>query len=185
MARLEMKAGTVELEITADYGGNPLLQDEDEARRAVKSVLQVRSGGQVASLQDLAPVSVENRSQWDPDAPTSFSPPPEGEAHQLVTAIWRWRPGTQEIVLGVPEGSLHDVLLWTRDDNLPGRQAKWMMLIEGESTPNLRVEHAAAAMATLTLTLTAGPGLGWVWITLCFVLMTGLGVWLCRPRRGR
>jgi len=141
VARLEVKTGAVALEITADYGANPLIADEDAARAAVKRILQVRANGQPRSLEDLAPMRLERRTQWDAEAPASFSPPPDDQEHQLLTATWRWQPDGTEIAFAVPKGSHHDVLLWTRDEHLPGRQAKWMLLIEGESTPVIPIQH--------------------------------------------
>lgn len=140
VAKLEIKEGIVQLEITADYGGNPMLADEDAARDAIKRILQVSE----RPLEDFAPLVFERRQQWDPATPASFSPPPDGQAHELLTAVWRWKPTAREIVFGVPDGSPNDVLLWTTADHLPGRQVQWMLLIEGEKTPAIPVPGAAA-----------------------------------------
>lgn len=139
VARLEVKDGFVQLEITADYGGNPMITDEVAAREAVKSILQVHLGGQVRRLEDLEPLKFEKRSQWDPNAPAAFAPAPDGQEHQLMTGIWRWPSHADHISLAVPQGNLHDVLLWTKQEHLPWKEAKWMLLIEGEMTPEIRV----------------------------------------------
>lgn len=139
VARLEVTPDRVNLEITADYGGNPLLPDETAAREAVKSILEVHLGGQVRRLEDLEPVKLEKRTQWDPETPASLAPPPDGQEHQLITGLWSWRPHTDFITLAVPKKNLHDVLLWTRDEKLPGKDARWMLLIEGDKTPEIRV----------------------------------------------
>jgi hypothetical protein len=170
VARLDMKAGSIHLEITADYGGNPLIEDEAAAREAVKRILQVHAGGQVWALEDLAPLNIQHRTQWDPQTPASFAPPQNGQDHQLLSAVWEWQPKVDELTLAVPKGHLHDVLLWTQDEHLPGKQAKWMLLIEGESTPVIHIPHT-------------GPK-GWI---ISLVAVVGLGLFLAgkRPRRQR
>lgn len=137
LAKLEVNPERVTLEITADYGGNPLIPDEAAARQAVLNSFQVYLGGQIRRLEELEPLKFETRTEWDPAAPAAMAPPPEGQAHQLLTGIWNWRPHTDRIVLGVPEKNPLDVLLWTQDEKLPGKDVKWMLLIEGEKTPEI------------------------------------------------
>ncbi|MDZ4289865.1 MAG: hypothetical protein U0984_18010, partial [Prosthecobacter sp.] len=143
VAKMQISEGVVQLEITADYGGNPMIPDEDTARAAVQKILQVHQGGQPKSLEDLAPLAFERRQQWDPATPASFSPAPDGQAHELLTAVWRWQPKTHEVAFGVPDGSPNDVLLWTTAEHLPGKQVQWMLLIEGEKTPMIQVPGPA------------------------------------------
>ncbi|SKA80568.1 hypothetical protein SAMN02745166_00655 [Prosthecobacter debontii] len=137
LAKLEVQPERVTLEITADYGGNPLIPDEAAAREAVLNSFHVYLGGQTQRLEELEPLRFETRMEWDPTAPTAMAPPPEGQTHQLLTGIWKWRPHTDHIVLGVPEKNPLDVLLWTQNEKLPGKEAKWMLLIEGEKTPEI------------------------------------------------
>lgn len=137
LAKLEVKPERVTLEITADYGANPLIPDEAAARKAVLNIFRVHIGGQTRSLEDLEPLRFETRTEWDPATPTAMAPPPEGQTHELLTGIWSWRPHTDRIVLGVPEKNPLDVLLWTQDEKLPGKDAQWMLLIEGEKTPEI------------------------------------------------
>jgi hypothetical protein len=99
VARLEVNGDCLRLEITADYGGNPLIEDEAEARRAVRSILRVSSGEKVRALEDLAPLRMELRSDWDPEAPTAFAPAPDGQPHQLLTAMWSWQADADEVTL--------------------------------------------------------------------------------------
>lgn len=168
VARLELTEGVVSLEITADYGANPLIADEAAARKAVKNILQVRSGGQTRSLETLAPLRLERSHQWDPAAPTAFAPPPEGEQHLLIQGKWSWKADAEEISFCVPNGNLHDVLLWTVHQPLRGTETKWLMLIEGEETPPLRVikaqpSRSLAWTALGSLPLTVLLILGWRW----------------------
>lgn len=143
VVRLEVKGDIVNLEITADYGGNPFITDEAEAREAVKGAMKLRTGDTLRALEDLAPMKLEKRSDWDADAPTAFAPAPDGQPHQLVTGIWQWQADAKvdEVTLVLPEVTGHDVLLWTRDEKLGDRQVKWMMLIGGESSPVIKLER--------------------------------------------
>lgn len=160
VARLETKPDLVTLEITADYGGNPLIVDAAAAQEAVKNIFEVRSGGKVRKLEELAPLRLESRSQWDPATPASLAPPPDGQAHLLITGLWSWKPDTDSMALAVPEKNLHDVLLWTRDEKLPGKDARWMLLIEGDSTPDIRIKPAALGSGLSFWLLVPGTVLG-------------------------
>lgn len=167
VARLEVKGYTLHLEITADYGGNPFITDEVDAGAAVKGAMKVRAGDTLRALEDLAPMKLEKRSQWDADAPTAFAPAPDGQPHQLVTGIWQWQADAKvdEVTLVLPEVTGHDVLLWTRDEKLGDREAKWMMLIGGESSPVIRLERSAVQGWKFLLSAAAVMGLlmaGWV-----------------------
>jgi hypothetical protein len=164
VARLELNGDALHLEITADYGGNPLIADEAAAREALQKILQVRSRGQGRTLEELAPLKFERRAEWDPLAPTAFAPAPDGQPHQLLTALWQWRADVGELSLAVPKGNLHDVLLWTRDEHLPGKQAQWMMLIEGENTPPIFIPRSSP----------------WKWLGGSAFVMAGLGLWFWR-----
>ena len=151
VAKVEITRDLVILEITADYGGNPMIADEEAARVALKNILQIHAGGQTHALETLAPLNFEHRQQWDPATPANFSPPPDGQTHQLLTAVWRWKPKAREIAFGVPDGSPNDVLLWTTAGQLPGKDVQWMLLIEGESTPAIQLPRHS--------------GMTWTWIT--------------------
>ena len=166
LARVEAVEGRVRLEITADPVGNPLLADEAAAVAAVRGSLQVRTEAGLRPLAELAPVRVEMRDRWDPEAPSFQSPPMEGEPHRLLTAVWEWRTPAEQVVFAVPRGNLHDVLLWRPARDEP---AQWRLLIEGESGPVILVPRAA------------GFPLAWL---LVGVLCTGLAGRLLRCRGG-
>lgn len=168
VARLETKPDLVTLEITADYGGNPLIVDEAAAREAVRSIFKVHSGGQVKGLEELSPLRMESRSQWDPATPASLAPPPDGQTHLLITGVWNWKPDADFMALAVPKKNLHDVLLWTRGEKLPGKDARWMLLIEGDKTPDIRVKPE-----------TLGPRFSsWLWFWLPVPALGLAGAWM-------
>jgi hypothetical protein len=140
LARVEAGEGGVRLEITADPAGNPLLVDETAAVEAVRRSLQVRTQSGLRPLEELAPVRLETRENWDPEAPLMQSPPAGDERHRLLTAVWEWQSPEEQVVFAVPRGNLHDVLLWRP---VQGEAAQWRLLIEGESGPAIPVPRAA------------------------------------------
>jgi hypothetical protein len=140
LARVEAREGWVRLEITADPVGNPLLADEAAAVAALRGSLQVHTGAGLRPLAELAPVRVETRERWDPEAPSFQSPPATDEPHRLLTAVWEWRAPAEQVVFAVPRGNLHDVLLWRPATDEP---AQWRLLIEGETGPAIVVSRAA------------------------------------------
>jgi hypothetical protein len=161
LARVEAREGWVRLEITADPVGNPLLADEAAAVAALRGSLQVRTGAGLRPLAELAPVRVETRDRWDPEAPSFQSPPAADEPHRLLTAVWEWRPPAEEVAFAVPRGNLHDVLLWRP---ARGEPALWRLLIEGETGPAIVVPRAAGfPIGWLLFGLVfAGLAAGWI-----------------------
>jgi hypothetical protein len=161
VAKLETGPGEVRLEITADYGANPMISDESDAKRAIRTVLRV---GEKA-LEDLAPMSIEHRRAWDPAMPAYQ----EGSNHELLTGVWQWKGCPPEVGFNVPSGSPNDVLLWTTAEHLAGKGAKWMMLIAGDKTPPIVVKSKSRH---------------WVLLTTAFGLMAIAALGFARPRRG-
>lgn len=164
LARVDAAAGRVRLEVTADPVGNPLLADEAAAAEAVQSSLQVRTGSGLRTLAELAPVRIEARDRWDPEAPAFQSPPAADTTHRLLTAVWEWQTHLEQVAFAVPRGNLHDVLLWRPAG---GEPARWTLLIEGETGPVIAVPPLAVTP----------PG----WLLPGLVLAGLTGVWLrCR-----
>ncbi len=132
--------GSLRLEITADYGGNPMLNSEAEARDALQDILRIDVDGTEHKLKELAPLKLNRRDQFDPTSP--MPPPPEaaGTKHQLLTAVWQWQPPAGwSVRFKVPKGSIHDVLFWRHEGaDLP----QWRVLISGDSTPAMQAPQA-------------------------------------------
>ena len=121
------------LEITADYGGNPLITDELVAREALIDPIRLRRDETLVPLAELSAASVTQHDNWAEFAPASYLPSDtEAQPHTLITAAWRWRSEEPEIVFEMPKGKLHDVLLWTRDQTNPDAPPKWMLLLAGD-----------------------------------------------------
>lgn len=130
----------VQLEITADYGGNPLIADEAAAKESLLDPIRLRSGDTLVLLSKIAAASISQHSNWAEFAPASYLPSDtESQTHSLITASWRWRSETPEIVFEMPEGKLHDVLLWTHDETNPAAPPKWMLLLAGDKSKAIPV----------------------------------------------
>ncbi len=128
------------LEVTADYGSNPMLIDEAAACAALADPIRLRRNDVLVPLSDMATATVSPQHDWAEFAPASYLPPDtEGQTHQLLTAAWRWRSETPEITFEMPKGKLHDVLLWTRDETNPDAPARWMLLLGGDRSKAIAV----------------------------------------------
>jgi len=149
----------VRLEITADYGGNPLIADEITAREALVDPVRLRQGDKLVPLAELATASLFEHQNWADYAPAAYLPTDtDGTAHTLVTAAWRWRCEEPEIVFEMPKGKLHDVLLWTHDAANPAEPPKWMLLLAGDRSRPIPIQQTpwwrnwmAAALGVLLL----------------------------------
>ena len=128
------------LEITADYGGNPLIADESIAREALIDPVRLKYNETLVPLAELAAVNITQHDNWAEFAPASYVPSDtEGQPHALITAAWRWRSVEPEIVFEMPKGKLHDVLLWTRDQTNPDAPPKWMLLLAGDKSKAIAI----------------------------------------------
>lgn len=131
------------LEITADYGGNPLIADEVAAKAALLDPIRLQRDETLVPLAQLADASISQHDNWAEFAPASYLPSDtEAQSHALITAAWRWQSDAPEIVFEMPEGKLHDVLLWTRDETNPAAPPKWMLLLAGDKSKAIPVHWA-------------------------------------------
>lgn len=126
----------VELLITADYSGNPLLTDEKAARQALHEVLRIEHQGKTKRLSELANLDIQPSNDWHGAMPASLIPPANGLTHQLLKAHWRWQPDVSEIRFSIPEDCVHDVLLWQQE---PGAEVKSTLLITGDVSPAITI----------------------------------------------
>jgi hypothetical protein len=158
LVKVSPHAGRVDVELTADYGGNPLFQDRAEAQAILTSVLRVRTDdGSSRALAALAPLRFEDRRQFDPSTPIPLDPVSGAESHQLLTAVWSWNCAAQKVAFEMPGDSNQSVILWTAPDpqtrgadagdvekNRSGSTAKssgarWVFLMPGEVSPKITV----------------------------------------------
>lgn len=128
------------LEVTADYGGNPLISDEAAAKEALLDPIRLRFGDSLLPMSEISPITVSKHDNWAEFAPASYLPSDtEAQPHTLITAAWRWRSEAPEVVFEMPKGKLHDVLLWTRDETNPDAPPKWMLLLAGDRSKAISV----------------------------------------------
>lgn len=130
------------LEITADYGSNPLIMDESAALDALKDPVRLRQHESLSPLATLSPAKISWHQNWADYAPAAYLPSDtSGGDHALVTSSWRWRSTEPEIVFEMPKGKLHDVLLWTHDTTHPEAEPKWMLLLAGDRSRPIPIQQ--------------------------------------------
>jgi hypothetical protein len=159
----------VQVEVTADFAGNPLVQDEAAARAAVAAPLQVKVADAWVPLDSLARPSLKHHANWASVAPPSLPLPPPDAQHALITATWRWQHPQDVLSFTVPRGNMHDVFLWRDSTAADASGARWMLLLAGDETRELPVLPRRRS-----LWLAGGLAL----------VITGAG-WLLRRRAGR
>lgn len=154
LAKVEMMKDTSLLvEVTADYGENPMLSTEQEARDALKDTLNLRIGDQSLPLNSVVPVRFEKRTQQDPTAPLPSDPLAENKPHQLLTASWRWKPSEESIAFELPQGRPHTMIMWVADEKQPEAMPKWRMLIGGDVSPPISIPRSAWVVDRFTIGL--------------------------------
>jgi hypothetical protein len=147
----------VEVELTADYGGNPMFADEAEARTVLSKLLRVHAGSVNRELTALAPLRFEERKHFDPTAPIPFDPITGAEPHQLLCALWSWKCATGKVAFEMPKDAGQSMILWT-PATAPGKPPRWVFLLPGEVSPEIPIPHWVAPV-WLRAAVSAG-GLG-------------------------
>ncbi|WP_395735354.1 hypothetical protein [Prosthecobacter sp.] len=129
------------LEITADYGGNPMMADESAALEALADPIRLRQRDSLTPLNSLGTAKISQHQNWAEYAPASYLPSDiEGGDHSLITSAWRWRSSEPEIVFEMQKGKLHDVLLWTQDATHPEAPPRWMLLLAGDRSRPIPIQ---------------------------------------------
>ncbi|MDB6004718.1 MAG: hypothetical protein JWR15_1705 [Prosthecobacter sp.] len=130
------------LEVTADYGSNPMIADEPAALAALVDPVRVRHNETLVPLATLGPPSISRQQKWDEHAPSVYqTSDTNDEAHSLITSTWRWRSAEPEVVFEMPHGQVHDVLLWTHDAAHPEAEPKWMILQAGDRSRSIPIQQ--------------------------------------------
>ncbi len=160
--------GWVRLELTADYGENPVIESLDHAREALRDLVQWReSGGGERPFLPLPEPVFEERTKLDPTIPLPTDEEQLAADHQLLTGIWEWRPGGEALQFQVRERTPLDVLLWTerpKTASSANEGLRWAVLIAGDVSPVM--ELPGMKDPARNLWLAAGAGglmlLGWI-----------------------
>ena len=130
------------LEVTADFGSNPLIMDEAAALDALADPVRLREHDKLVPLSALSQAKTSQHQNWADYAPAAYLPSStEGEEHALMTSAWRWHSTAPEIVFEMPKGKLHDVLLWTHDATHPDAPPKWMLLLAGDRSRPIPIQQ--------------------------------------------
>ena len=161
---LKLPGGRVQLEVTADYGDNPMIGSETEAAAAVRNSLRPAEGA-----GPLPAPRLEKRSRPDPDSPLPPNPLMDGKPHQLLAAVWEFEPSTASLKFEVPPDAGQTVILWTKDTTRPDEPPRWVMLVPGDQSPPLSVPPPKRN-APLAISAAAG------------MILLLAGGWLCRWR---
>ncbi len=167
---LLLRDGGVQLEVTADYGDNPMIASEEEAKNAVTNALRWQCEGNDAANSLGAP-KLEKRTQPDPSSPLPVDPLSKDQAHSLLRAVWQLHPSAPSISFKVPEGSSQSVILWMQHEAQPNEKPRWVMLVSGDESPAISLTHPA-------------PRNPFPWMPgaiACICIISG-GVMLRRPR---
>lgn len=143
VVRMDVTPPKIRLEIVAEYGENSQLKDEKAAGEAIHKSFLVQQGGKFSQLFQLAPLKMVKRKSWDSAGPDLYPSSPDGQPPQLLAGVWEWRPPEDTLKLHVPKEPQQDVLLWTLEKNPPAKQPKWLMLIAGDTSPEITVGGAA------------------------------------------
>jgi hypothetical protein len=151
------------LEMTADYGDNPMIAGQDEARAALADMLRVEVGGVWQRLSEVSPVSVELRSQLDLSSPMPYAADANNTPHELLVARWQWLPTSASVRFKVPKGGKHDVLFWRAKELGNAEPKQWNLLIAEDVTPSIEVPKRSSMMM-------------WIAVELSGVLVFGLVV---------
>lgn len=170
-ARLETQGGTVNLRIVAQYGDNPMIADEAEARKVLADALRIGVGSEKTNLRldELAPLVMAPRGARDPGSPMPTSPDDPAHSDKLLEASWNWAATEENVSFLVPETSNQVVLFWMPT---PGEKSpRWSMLAPGDQTPAIFVK-----LPWWTARWAAGAGAG-------LVLLVAATVHLCLRRR--
>lgn len=154
----------VRLEITADYGENPMISCAEEAQALIPDILQLQGKGKSQALRELAPGKFEKHAKLDPTAPLPVLPGEADKVHELITGTWQWKATGDSLRFEVPKGNPHNVLLWVTDGQTSMEKPRWNMLIAGDVSPVIALPQTRGLDAKFVIVpLIACVGMGVVW----------------------
>ena len=154
----------VRLEITADYGENPMISSAEEAQALIPEILQLQRDGKSQSLGELSPGKFEKHGKLDPTAPLPALPGEAEKIHELITGTWQWKASSDSVRFGVPKGNPHNVLLWVTGEQPAMEKPRWEMLIAGDVSPVIVLPKVTGFDGKFVIvTLIASLGMGVVW----------------------
>ena len=161
--------GSVTVEITADYSANPMLANEAEARAALQKALSVVVGDRVARMDELAPLRYEDRTRFDPTCPLPSDPLSENQEHELITAVWNWKPNVASFSFESPKENPLSLLLWRVDLHKPDEKPGWVIMIAGDRSPLITLVQPQGGSGSSRKLMFAGSAAGLIMLALLWM----------------
>lgn len=142
-ARFARQQDVLHVRIIADHGDNPMIADEDEARKALTDALRIEVGASKSQhrLEELAPLDITKNAHRHPKSPVPGSEGHPEHHHHLMAATWKWSAPAGEVRFLVPETSRHTVLFWLDEPGVS--PPRWSMLVPGDYTPVISIQRPA------------------------------------------
>jgi hypothetical protein len=141
LAKVIPGPGKVRLEITADYTGNPTIENEAQAQEAISGILKITVGGEETKVGPAHGMQFIKTAQLDPTCPMPVTAPPGEAPHEFLTGKVEIPVDSESITFSVPNGNPNDAVLWTVDENRNGTATppQKFYLIAGDRTSPISV----------------------------------------------
>lgn len=166
LAKVTLHPGSVEMEITADFSGNPMIETEAAARQAIADILTLRSGPHAERKMRQEDFQFSLTDKIDPTSPVYLPPPPKDSPHQLLIGKCRLAVEADAIRFAVPKGNPNDAILWITDA-VPEQK---FYLIAGDHTADIampiRRPDAGVAVNNISVedSTPAAKQHSWLWV---------------------
>ena len=133
------------VEVTADFGENPMITSFEEARSAILKNLEVEAHSGFVPMPQLAPMDLAEQTQ--PDRTSPLPTDPSDKPHKLLRGTWSWEPppDIQTVRFRVPSDVVHSTIFWLHDESIPKTQRKWSMLLGGDTTPAISLPKGTSS----------------------------------------
>jgi hypothetical protein len=89
--------------------------------------------------------------------------------HELLTALWQWKPTGNAMPFVLPTGRQHSMVFWMKEEQV--KEPRWVMLIAGDKTPSIAVPDSLAASQVIFFTVPH-------WVTALALLVSALAIFL-------
>ena len=143
---------SVSLEVTIDVGDNPLESDNEKIYQAINTAVLLDESGKLQPLAQFGVWRFEKRTQF------SSATPALGDsrmAHELLTGIWSGKLPYRTMILGTPERTPFDVILWSRLPSMIEHAPAWSLLISNERSPVITLPQVQLLSTTVLISVIA------------------------------
>ena len=139
LAKVIPSPGSVRVEITADYTGNPTIENEAQAKDAISGILKISVGNKETLLGPEHGMQFGKTAQLDPTSPMPVNAPPNEAPHDFLTGTVEVPVEGESITFSVPNGNPNDAVLWTVDTAQRSTLKEKFYLIAGDRTAPISV----------------------------------------------